>query len=128
MAVTGLNHINFRGPRSLLDAMRDFYCDVVGLTEGPRPPFAGFGYWLYARDQAVVHLYQAEPDEARNLGSPATTFDHIAFACDEAAEVETRLAALGVAHRVTSVPATGVKQIFLTDPAGNRLELQFAAG
>ena len=125
MSVTGLNHVNFHGPRALLDAMRDFYRDVVGLTEGPRPPFKMFGYWLYAGGQPLVHLYEAMPDEARTLGLPETTFDHVAFSCEEAEEVEARLARLNVPHRVTTVPGTTLKQIFLTDPGGNGVELQF---
>lgn len=125
MSVTGLNHVNFHGDRALLDAMRDFYRDVVGLTEGPRPPFRMFGYWLYAGGQPLVHLYEATSDEARTLGVPATTFDHIAFSCEDPDAVEARLARLGVQHHITAVPGTTLKQIFLTDPGGNGVELQF---
>ena len=51
MTTLGLNHYNLRANRELLDALRDFYCTVVGLTVGERPPFSSFGYWLYAGDQ-----------------------------------------------------------------------------
>ena len=32
-----------------LEATRNFFCNVAGLTEGKRPPFSIRGYWLYAR-------------------------------------------------------------------------------
>jgi len=46
--VTALNHINLRAPDALLATLRDFYCEVVGLREGPRPAFGSRGWWLYA--------------------------------------------------------------------------------
>ncbi len=127
MAVTGLNHINFHCDQPLLDAMRDFYCDVIGLTEGPRPPFQTFGYWLYAGDQPVVHLWEMSPGDPRNLGTPKTTFDHFAFTAQDSVAVEAHLTARRVSFRITYLPESTVKQIFIHDPAGNLVELQFAA-
>lgn len=126
MAITGINHINFHAHRPLLDQMRDFYRDAVGLHEGHRPPFRMFGYWLYAGDAPIVHLYEATADEIRNVDH-VNTFDHIAFAATDPDAVEARLADLGVDYQVTAVPASTMKQIFLFDPAGNRVELQFPA-
>src|SRR5262245_15397 len=63
-------------------SLRDFYCSVIGLTEGPRPNFASFGYWLYARDKPILHLTEAGPDEMRK-GGITTTFDHVAFRCED---------------------------------------------
>ena len=42
----------------MLDELRDFYRDVVGLTVGDRPPFRRFGYWLYSgeRRRAALEL------------------------------------------------------------------------
>jgi catechol 2,3-dioxygenase-like lactoylglutathione lyase family enzyme len=128
MAVTGLNHVNFHCERDLLDRMRAFYRDVIGLTDGPRPPFRNFGYWLYARDQPVMHLWEPDPGIPRNLGTPPTTFDHFAFTAENSAEVEAHFGTLGVEFRMTYLPNSTVKQIFLTDPAGNLVELQFAGG
>ena len=39
MATLAFAHYNLRAPRKLLDELRDFYCDVVGLRVGERPPF-----------------------------------------------------------------------------------------
>ncbi len=124
MTTRGLDHINFRADRATLDALKDFYCSVVGLEIGPRPPFPNFGYWLYAGGHPVVHLYQAGAEEARRTGV-ATTFDHVAFRCDDSAGFEARLSASGIAFRKAVVPGTGQVQLFLADPAGNTVELNF---
>jgi glyoxylase I family protein len=122
MAVTGFNHYNLRAQRDLLDRLRAFYCDVVGLVPGTRPAFRSFGYWLYAGNQDVLHLSEAPPEEIRAT-DVLTTFDHVAFTCTDAAEMQAKLAAHGVEYRVTKVAQTGIVQIFFRDPAGNGVEL-----
>ena len=127
MATHGLNHVNIRANRELLEALRDFYCDIVGLHEGFRPPFPGFGYWLYAKgatEAAVMHLYEAEPGETRQKENP-TYFDHFAFDCTEIETVEEALTKAGVPYHKATIPLTGQRQIFIQDPAGNRVELNF---
>ncbi|MEO8103319.1 MAG: VOC family protein [Betaproteobacteria bacterium] len=127
MTTLGLNHVNLRAARELLDALRDFYCDVVGLREGARPPFPRFGYWLYVGDQAVVHLSEAGPDETQRA-NVATTFDHFAFDCADRTGVEATLKRRDIAYRTMTVPLTGQVQLFIQDPAGNTVELNFANG
>jgi len=124
MPTIGFSHYNLRAPRALLDELRDFYCDVVGLEVGQRPPFRSFGYWLYADGHAVLHLSEAGPDEVRPA-LPSGTFDHAAFRCSDRAAYESKLSARGIRYRTALVPATRQVQIFLTDPAGNGVELNF---
>lgn len=125
MTTTGLNHLNLRAPRELLDELKAFYCDIVGLREGPRPPFRNFGYWLYAEGKPVVHLYQTDPDEVRDAQAVAT-FDHVAFDCTNRAEVEAMLVRRKLHYRSTEIPGTRRVQLFVKDPAGNGVELVFA--
>jgi catechol-2,3-dioxygenase len=125
MATTGLNHYNLRAPRQLLDALKAFYCDVVGLAPGERPPFKVFGYWLYAGDAAIVHLAEAQPGEARPA-RVAGTFDHAAFTCTGLEATVARLAAMDIPFERALVPGTRCVQLFLEDPAGNGVELNFA--
>jgi catechol 2,3-dioxygenase-like lactoylglutathione lyase family enzyme len=124
MTTKGLNHVNLRAPRDVLDQLRDFYCDIVGLEVGPRPPFPAFGYWLYAGGRAVVHLYQAGAEEVRQT-NVETTFDHVAFDCEDSEAVEALLRGRGVAYQKAIVPASRQLQLFLVDPAGNKVELNF---
>jgi catechol-2,3-dioxygenase len=125
MAVLGFSHYNLRAPRQLLDRLRDFYVDVVGLQPGPRPPFRSFGYWLYAGGEPVLHLSEDSAGESRLASGGTTTFDHAAFRCSALADTEARLAARGIAFERSEVPATGIVQLFFSDPAGNGVELGF---
>ncbi len=127
MPVTGLNHFNLRAPGDLLEALRRFYVEAIGLEEGWRPPFRSRGHWLYAGGQDVLHLTEAAANEPRTAGSTGT-FDHIAFTCTDPDAMEARLRRHGIDYTVDDVPTTSQKQIFLRDPAGNGIELNFALG
>jgi len=126
MAVRGFDHYNLRADRAMLDRLRDFYRDVVGLTVGDRPPFRRFGYWLYSGDRAVLHLSLADDGEERPSNA-VNTFAHAAFNCTGRAELERRLKALGIPYRIAQVPLLDLAQLFFHDPAGNGVELQFDA-
>jgi catechol-2,3-dioxygenase len=125
MPTLGLNHYNLRAPRDMVELLRGFFCEVVGLRLGARPPFRTFGYWLYAGAQPVLHLSESIPGNPRLAGG-ASTFDHAAFSCSGRGEFERRLTQLGVAFKTARVPGTGQVQLFLSDPAGNGVELNFA--
>jgi catechol 2,3-dioxygenase-like lactoylglutathione lyase family enzyme len=141
MTVLAINHINLRAPRPMMEKLRAFYVDVVGLQEGARPSFQSFGYWLYAAGHPVVHLSESAPasggTELERPGDAAstksghasidhTTYDHVAFTCSDRAATEARLRQHNITYRVAQVPMTGQVQVFLRDPAGNGVELNFA--
>ena len=126
MPVIDIHHYNLRAHRPLLDELRDFYVTVLGLSIGDRPPFASFGYWLYAREQAIVHLTEAMPGELR-LATPQGILDHVALSCEAPEQFIRALDDRGISYRVTRVPTTGERQIFFKDPAGNGVELNFSA-
>jgi catechol-2,3-dioxygenase len=126
MPINGFDHYNLRAPRPLLEQLCEFYCDVVGLVLGERPPFRRFGYWLYAGGRPVLHLSEANDDEDRST-SATTTFAHAAFDCTDRAAYERRLTERGIPYRVAQVPVTNQVQLFFHDPAGNGVELGFDA-
>jgi catechol-2,3-dioxygenase len=126
MPVLGLGHLNLRAPRPLLDKLRDFYVEVVGLRPGFRPPFQRFGYWLYAGDSDVLHLTEADSSERQAI-DVLTTLDHVALKCTGRAAYEAVLLQHSVQFKVASVPQTQQIQLFFDDPAGNGVELIFAA-
>ena len=125
MLTLGFSHYNLRAPRELMEQLRAFYCEVVGLRTGERPPFERFGYWLYAGERDVLHLAESDPDEAIEVGA-ATTFNHAAFNCSGRLEFERKLTDGGLKYSVARVPLTGQVQLFFQDPAGNGVELNFA--
>jgi catechol-2,3-dioxygenase len=128
MSIIGLNHYNLRASRHLMEKLKEFYCGVLGLVQGERPPLGSFGYWLYAGPECVLHLSEAAPDEAAPSPTatyPVTTFDHVAFTCTDRPQMEARLKLNDVDFRTGSVPALAITQLFLKDPAGNGIELSF---
>ena len=124
MSVQGINHYNLRASRQTLDTLRDFYVEVVGLQLGHRPPFGSYGYWLYAGQQAVLHLSEASPGEVRPP-NVTNTFDHVAFSCVDFAGTLAHLDRFNVRYSTDDVPLTSQRQIFFTDPAGNGVEMNF---
>jgi len=126
VGVQGLNHYNLRASRAMLDRLRDWYRDAIGLEVGERPPFRFHGYWLYADGRPILHLSEASPGE-EHPAPGSGTFDHVAFTCAGFGAMRERLDSLRVPYRVAEVPVTRLRQVFLQDPAGNGVELDFDA-
>ena len=42
-----------------LERTKNFYCDVLGLEDGDRPPLGFPGYWLYSGGVATVLIAAA---------------------------------------------------------------------
>lgn len=127
MPATAFNHFNLRAGQPLLDKLRDFYVEVVGMKVGWRPPFNFHGYWLYLGDTAVLHLVEL-PARSGAAEEPTGTFDHVAFSCTDLAEFEQRLQDHRIPYRRAAVPGTSQQQLFVKDPAGNGVEFNFERG
>lgn len=124
MKILDIDHYNLRAESELLDELRDFYCTIVGLSVGKRPTLRSSGYWLYAGNKAVLHLSQTRPDEIRQSRVKGT-FDHVAFACLDLQAFEAHLNQHGISYRKSQIVDTMQTQLFLSDPAGNGIELNF---
>ena len=124
MTVRDLNHVNITAPAERLRKVRDFYVEVIGLVEGPRPDFGIGGYWLYAGDRALVHLIEPR-DGAAPLPAGGSMLDHIAFSCSDLPATVTRLERSGIPFQRREFPEYGFTQLFVTDPAGLGVELNF---
>jgi catechol 2,3-dioxygenase-like lactoylglutathione lyase family enzyme len=123
MKIEAFEHVNIR--TADVERARDFYVTALGLRVGDRPPFASVGYWLYLGDQPVVHLVQRAPGESAVAGSG--NVDHIAFRGIDLDGTRQTLRAAGVEFREAVVPRDHSIQIFLHDPDGLKLELNFRA-
>ena len=122
MPVARIDHINITVAPDGIDAVRDFYVRALGLHEGPRPAFPFPGYWLYTNDQAIVHIAgKSSVSDATNTGK----LNHVALACDDITEMTARLEQQRIPYRVRDVPGERLRQVFITDPAGVVLELNF---
>ena len=136
-----LNHFSVRTLD--LEGTRDFYQRVLGLTVGPRPDFPFPGAWLYRGDHgdvanAVVHLIGMDPDDPQGLKDylgdrdPSSlrgtgAVDHVAFFATGLAAMLEHLRKQGVAVRERTVPNIGLHQLFLQDPNGVVVELNYPA-
>ncbi len=131
MPLRNLNHINVRARD--LKATRDFYVKVLGLREGDRPPFNFSGHWIYLGDQAVIHLVAADDRAARAhtgesaAGADGGAIDHVAFEATGLREMIARLEARGIEALHRKVPSLGLHQVFVHDPNGVKIELNYPA-
>ena len=119
MTVTALNHVNI--VTGDLEATRTFYADVVGLIDGDRPSFDFPGAWLYCGREAVIHLagVDDQPDEG------AGVIDHIAFEARGLDDTIGLLEGREIPFHVRDVPGRDIRQVFLRDPNGVKIELNF---
>ena len=121
--ILSINHIQLVAEKDLVLKLRDFYCDVVGLAEGFRPAFERFGFWLYIGDKDVLHLITPKDGDGRS--PQKSSFDHVAFRTADYLAVLKKLKKLNVPFDEKLIPGMSAHQIFLRDPAGNRVELNF---
>jgi catechol 2,3-dioxygenase-like lactoylglutathione lyase family enzyme len=112
-AVRGIHHVNLLFDD--LEESRRFYRDAFGFTELPRPDFGFPGAWFeMGRDQ--LHLSPAD-------GAARNGTQHFALHIDDFDAIVARLREAGVrVSEVPRVPGAG-RQAFLSDPAGNLIEL-----
>lgn len=127
MALEALDHYTIQCAD--MTATRDFYRDVLGLAEGLRPALAFAGHWLYCGDKAVVHLLGADGALPENRGAKPGRdtggLDHIAFRGKDAAATISRLKVHGIAFREGLLRDIGLHQVFVRDPNGIMVEMNF---
>ncbi|MBC3861060.1 diguanylate cyclase [Undibacterium jejuense] len=128
MSAMSLSHYNLRADREKMALLKDFYCEFVGLKVGPRAALNSYGFWLYASDQAVLHLSEIRSGEQRQ-SELKTSFDHVAFNCVDSQAMQEKLQQAGIVYRLAEIPASEgfptQQQIFFNDPLGNGIELNF---
>ncbi len=117
-----IDHINISAPRKLLGQVRDFYCDVLGLSEGFRPRFPKKGFWLYAEGKPIIHLVESL-EHHRN--EKQGFFDHFALQTSGLAKVLEKLDGTDTEYKTNHLPEIGLSQIFCKDPSGTGVELNF---
>jgi catechol 2,3-dioxygenase-like lactoylglutathione lyase family enzyme len=122
MSVGVLDHYNV-STRNLGATVR-FYEEILGLVNGPRPPFDFPGAWLYSEGHPVLHLNDISPTDKRQPPDSGV-IDHVAFGSRGFDAMKRHLAQKGVPFRVNEVPNSSRRQIFLSDPNNVLIELNF---
>lgn len=116
-----------------LQRSRQFYAEVLGMQEVPRPAFSFAGLWFQA-GSTQIHLI-LEHDES----GPARVFvpekcsisrtRHFAFEVDDALAARDRLNELGI--EIVAGPKSrpdGPTQLYVMDPDRNLVELFSLSG
>ena len=103
------------------------------------------GAWLYdASDRPILHLIAIDPkdpeaalgrvrDRLGALGGDLDlearngtgVIDHIAFECDDYDKMKSKLESRGLVYTSSDVPSINLRQLFVNDPNGVTLELNF---
>ncbi|PTB19706.1 glyoxalase [Trinickia symbiotica] len=139
MPITKLAHYSIR--TTDLDKSRQFYTQILGFREGFRPPFDFPGVWLYNGDDesefGVVHIIGIDPNDSSALIAylgdktlPQTgtgTVDHIAFLATGLLDFRAKLRDAGYTWQDRTVPSLGLHQVFVEDPSGVTIEMNFPA-
>lgn len=114
--VVGIDHVQLAMPKGSEENARNFYGDVLGMIEIPKPePLAGRGGCWFASGEAQVHLGVEENFRPAKKAHPALVVEGL----DEI------LARCAVAKAATKPDAEidGRRRVHVFDPFGNRLEL-----
>lgn len=120
MKIKLLEHVNLRTNDIL--RLEEWYCKVLGLKDGYRPPFATNGRWLYAGDIPMVHLLEITGQ--RECDDP--TMEHFAMRAAGLEKFLETLKDMSIPYRTVRVPELRVFQVYISDPDGNNMHIDFA--
>jgi catechol 2,3-dioxygenase-like lactoylglutathione lyase family enzyme len=120
--ISAIHHFTIGCAPDDLPVLLDFYSGTLGLEEGYRPALRNPGHWLYAGGQAVVHLNALLTASPSRDGGP---LDHIAFKAHGLVTTREALRAANVQFSETPLKGTRLHQVFLNDPLGLKVELNF---
>lgn len=133
MALQRLQHVLIQ--TTDLGATVRWWEEVLGLKPGPHPDFGFPVAWLYCGEEDVLHITQGGAGVSANRQAYLSqesqaehgtgVLDHIAFHATELPGTIARLQALGVRYASRRVDAQGLFQLFLFDPNGVKVELNF---
>jgi catechol 2,3-dioxygenase-like lactoylglutathione lyase family enzyme len=121
-----------------IDATRDWYARVLGMQSGPHPDFGFPVHWMYVNDVDVVHIgpsaKQADDIQKKYLGRTSQdsgtgtgAVDHIAFRATGLRAMLEHLRREKVAFSQRRANGQALFQLFLYDPNGIKIELNYAA-
>lgn len=121
MPVNGLDHVNIR-TLNVGESVK-FYVELFDLEyrQGPGP-MGHKSHWLYdTAGRPIIHFRVLQADSAST-----GPIDHVALACRDKAEILRRLDARGLSYAIMDRLQPGLTQLFLKDPHGVPLELNFS--
>jgi catechol 2,3-dioxygenase-like lactoylglutathione lyase family enzyme len=119
-----------------MEKTREWYVKVLGMRVGPSPDFKFPVFWLYLGDKDVVHVTEGGKGVSANrkkyVGQQSQAIegsgviDHLAFRATGLRGMMDHLKALGVDFKQRRVDDQGLYQLFMFDPNGVKIELNYA--
>lgn len=133
MRVNALDHVNIQTLK--LKETVAFYREVLGLeARDPPPPLdPELVQWMYdCHARAIFHLTTPGSimgdDRKRELPRETGPVHHVALNCTGHDEMVAHLQSLGLDYRLNHAVVIDLKQIFVRDPNGVLLELNYFSG
>jgi catechol 2,3-dioxygenase-like lactoylglutathione lyase family enzyme len=132
MAIKSIDHANIRCAD--LGATVAFYRDVLGMAATVPPGLTSIeqGAWLLDDSgRAVIHLgpknvpYPIDDDQPAASRPDTGNLHHVALSCSGFEALRASVVATGLTVRETSIESLGLRQLFVTEPNGVLLELNF---
>ena len=121
-----------------IDATRDWYARVLGMTSGAHPDFGFPVHWMYLGGADVVHIgpsarmageiqkqYLGRTSQKSEQGTGA--LDHIAFRATGLRDMMEHLRREKIEFRQRRANGQALFQLFFHDPNGIKIELNFDA-
>lgn len=108
------------------EQMRDFLIELLGLKVGTRPNLNFDGYFLFAGEKDVIHIFGKSPrNDANYFGQDEQNIvHHVSFYSDDYDDVMRRIKMLDVKYGMSQVPNTSVVQFFVRAPENLIIEIQ----
>lgn len=121
-----------------MERTRDWYREVLGMQEGWHPDFGFPVYWMYLDGKDVVHIGRSAKHAgdnqrtylgrlAQDAGAGTGAIDHIAFRAEGLKQTMTHLRRCGVEFNERRANGQALYQLFMYDPNGVKVELNFDA-
>lgn len=132
MSIRALDHVNIRTPQ--IQSTVAFFRDVLGMTvTAPpgAPPGSRAAWVLDDAGKAVVHIGDAETPYPTDADVPfaasrgSGSVHHVAFNCEGLAAMRERLVCGGIEATENHIAQIGLLQLFVREPNGILLELNF---
>jgi catechol 2,3-dioxygenase-like lactoylglutathione lyase family enzyme len=129
MKVNALDHVNIITED--LDGSARFYAEMFDLDRRNAPPplTPENAQWMYDdADRAIFHINSLDCPRAfeRDVTpGPTGSIHHVALNCSGYDDVAARIESRGLAYQVNVIASVGLRQLFMADPNGVLLELNF---
>ena len=120
--VSAIHHFTVGCAPGDLPVLLAFYTRTLGLEQGYRPDLRHPGYWLYSGGLAIVHLNALLKETPPHRSG---ALDHVALSAHGLLATRERLRAEGIRFEESPLKGTHLYQVFVEDPLGLRLELNF---